>query len=517
MLMMGRGMRGGVIGVIALVGLWAGAGNGYTAQAAPQGQLTWAIHFTIAPTYFEPAEHQGIITPMLFYYALHDALVKPMPGNIMAPSLAESWTESPDGLVYEFQLRQGVRFHNGDPFTAADVIFSFERYKGAAANELKTRVKSVEAVDPHRVRFHMHEPWPDFMATFATPATGAAWIVPKAYIEKVGADGFKQHPIGAGPYQFVSQDPGVGLILEANEGYWRKVPQVKRLVLKSIPEDTTRLAMLKRGEADIAYGVLGTVAEEIQRDPKLKLVPVLGTVTQWVDVFAQWDPKSPWADVRVRRAANHAIDRQAISDAESLGHSKPMGSIIPPDFDFALPLEAPAYDPDKARQLLREAGFPNGFDGGEIAVGPPYGSVAEAVANYLGAVGIRTNVRLMERAAFTTARRERQLKQLSYGGSGSYGNAATRIEAFVLGGGTFAVGSVPEIDERFRQQASVRDPAKREAILHEIQRIIQDKALFLPNWQLAFLSGVGPRVAESGLGLIPLYIYSAPYEDVRLK
>jgi peptide/nickel transport system substrate-binding protein len=234
-------------------------------------------------------------------------------------------------------------------------------------------------------------------------------------------------------------------------------------------------------------------------------------------MFAQWDPKSPWADVRVRRAANHAIDRQAISDAESLGHSKPMGSIIPPEFDFALPLEAPAYDPDKARQLLREAGFPNGFDGGEIAVGPPYGSVAEAVGNYLGAVGIRTNVRLMERAAFTTARRERQLKQLSYGGSGSYGNAATRLEAFVVGGGTFAVGSVPEIDERFRQQAVERDPAKREVVLHEIQRIIQEKALFVPNWQLAFLSGVGPRVAESGLGLIPLYIYSAPYEDVRLK
>jgi peptide/nickel transport system substrate-binding protein len=489
----------------------------HAAQGAPQGQITWAIHFTIAPTYFEPAEHQGIITPMLFYYALHDALVKPMPGNIMAPSLAESWTESPDGLVYEFHLRQGVRFHNGDPLTAADVVFSFQRYKGAAANEFKTRVRAVEAVDPHRVRFHLHAPWPDFMATFATPATGAAWIVPKAYIEKVGGDGFKQHPIGAGPYKFVSQDPGVGLVLEANESYWRKIPHVKRLVLKSIPEDTTRLAMLKRGEADIVYGVLGVVAEEIQRDPNLKLVPVLGTVTQWLDIFAQWDPTSPWADVRVRRAANHAIDRQAMNDAESLGHSKLSGSIIPRAMDFALPLEPPAYDPDKARQLLREAGFPNGFDGGEIAVGPPYGSVAEAVATYLGAVGIRTKVRPMERAAFNMARRERQLKQLSYGGSGAYGNAATRIEAFVVGGGTFAAGSVPEIDERFRKQASERDPAKREVILHEIQRIIHEKALFIPNWELAFLSGVGPRVAESGLGLIPLYIYSAPYEEVRLK
>jgi peptide/nickel transport system substrate-binding protein len=515
--MMGRERRWAVVSWIVLLGLWARVEMGHSAQTAPQGQITWAIHFTIAPTYFEPAEHQGVITPMMFYYALHDALVKPMPGNLMAPSLAESWTESADGLVYEFRLRQGVRFHNGDPFTAEDVVFSFERYKGAAANELKTRVKQVEVVDPHLVRFHLQEPWPDFMATFATPATGAAWIVPKAYIQKVGADGFKQHPVGAGPYQYVSQDPGVGLILEANERYWRKVPHVKRLVLKSIPEDTTRLAMLKRGEADIAYGVLGAVAEEIQRDPNLKLVPVLGTVTQWVDIFSQWDSKSPWADVRVRRAANHAIDRQALSDAESLGQSKPMGSIIPPDFEFALQLEAPAYDPEQARQLLREAGFPNGFDGGEIAVGPPYGSVAEGVANFLGAVGIRTKVRLMERAAFQTARRERQLKHLSYGGSGSYGNAATRIEAFVVGGGTFAVGSVPEIDALFRRQANERDATTREAMLHQMQRLIQERALFVPIWQLAFLSGVGPKVAASGLGLIPLYIYSAPYEDVRLK
>src|SRR5215510_4334079 len=179
-----RRMRGAVISWMVLVGLYAGLGKGYAAQEAPQGQLTWAIHFTIAPTYFEPAEHQGIITPMMFYYALHDALVKPMPGNIMAPSLAESWTESPDGLVYEFRLRQGVRFHHGDPLTAEDVVFSFERYKGAAANELKTPVQKVEAGDPHRVRFHLHAPWPDFMATFATPATGAAWIVPKTYIEK---------------------------------------------------------------------------------------------------------------------------------------------------------------------------------------------------------------------------------------------------------------------------------------------------------------------------------------------
>ena len=174
------------------------------AAAKPQGQMTWALHFTTAPTYFDPAETPGIITPFLFLYALHDALVKPMPGNPQAPSLAESWSESADGLTYEFKLRQGVTFHNGDPLTAEDVKFSLERYRGASANLYKEKVKAVEVVDPHLVRIHLKEPWPDFMTFYGTPSTGAGWIVPKKYVEQVGDDGFKQHPIGAGPYKFVS-------------------------------------------------------------------------------------------------------------------------------------------------------------------------------------------------------------------------------------------------------------------------------------------------------------------------
>ena len=203
----------------------------------------------------------------MFLYALHDALVKPMPGNPLAPSLAESWSVSPDGLAYEFVLRRGVRFHNGDPLTAEDVKFSFERYRGASSGPFKARVAAVEVVDPQRVRFRLKEPWPDFMTFYGTPATGAGWIVPKKYVEKVGDDGFKKAPVGAGPYKFVSFTPGVELVLEANEQYWRKVPSVKRLVFKSVPDEATRLAMLKRGEADVAYSIRGALAEDLQRTP----------------------------------------------------------------------------------------------------------------------------------------------------------------------------------------------------------------------------------------------------------
>ena len=166
--------------------------------------MTWGVHVTLATKWLDPAEVEADITPFMIHYALHDALVKPMPGNLNTPSLAESWTMAKDGRTWEFVLRKNTRFHNGDPVTAEDVKFSFERYRGAAATLFKDRVREVQVVDPGRVRFHLKDPWPDFMTFYGTSASGAGWIVPKKYVEKVGEDGFRRAPIGAGPYKFVS-------------------------------------------------------------------------------------------------------------------------------------------------------------------------------------------------------------------------------------------------------------------------------------------------------------------------
>src|SRR2546422_6037041 len=310
-----------------------------------EGQVTFAVTVTLAPTWFDPAETPGVITPFLLLYALHDALVKPMPGNAWAPGLAESWTMSKDGLVYEFVLRKGVRFHNGDPLTADDVKFSFDRYKGGGATTLKARVAAVEIVDAQRIRFRMKQAWPDFMTFYATPATSAAWIVPKKYMERVGDDGFKKAPVGAGPYRFVSFNPGIELGVEAYEGYWRKTPSVKRLVFRSVPDESTRMGTVKRGETDIAYGLRGPHAEEGRRTPGPTLKVVLPTLRHWLVFTQQWDPKSPWADRRVRLAANLASDRKAFSDAEYLGYGRPAPSIIPRDFEFYWAPPPYPYDP----------------------------------------------------------------------------------------------------------------------------------------------------------------------------
>ena len=485
------------------------------AQAKPDGEMRWALYVTLSPVWFDPGETVGQITPFWVLYAIHDALVKPMPGNLMAPSLAESWTVSPDQRVYEFKLREGVKFHNGDPFTAEDVKFSFLRTKGAKI--LREKVREIQVVDPHRVRFHLHEPFPDFMAFYGTLATGAGWIVPKKYVEKVGDDGFKKQPIGLGPYKFVTHQPGVELVMEAYEGYWRKMPSVKRLVFKSVPEATTRLAMLKNGEVDVAYLLDAPQALELKREGTLRLAFSGGIGITALDFFDQWDPKSPWHDRRVRLAANHAIDRRALSEAETLGASRPTGSLIPRSFEFALPLEPYAYDPAKTRQLLAEAGYPNGFDAGELHQIPPYFSRGEAVMGYLGGVGIKLRMRQMERAAFFSAWATKKLRGVCVCGTGLYGNAATRMSEIVPSDGAYAYGGYPDVDALYKQQARETDRKKREAMLHQIQQILHERVRFGPIFEYIWPSGVGPRVEQAGLMLIDPYPWSAPLEEVRLK
>ena len=148
-------------------------------QAKPEGEMRWALYVTIAPLWFDPGESViGVLTPFWVVYALHDALVKPTPAGMLTPSLAESWTVSADQKVYEFKLREGLKFHNGDPFTAEDVKWSFHRTKGAKL--LQDKVREVTIVDPYRVRFVLHEPFPDFMTSTERSRPGRAGSCPRS-------------------------------------------------------------------------------------------------------------------------------------------------------------------------------------------------------------------------------------------------------------------------------------------------------------------------------------------------
>ena len=486
------------------------------AAQTPAGEAVMAWHVTIAPTWFDPSTAPPQITPFGLLYAIHDALVRPLPGHKMAPSLAESWTESPDGLVYEFKLRRGLRFHNGDPVTAEDVKFSYDRYKGAGSRELQARVRQVEVVDPSIVRFHLKEPWPDFMTFYGTTATAAGLIVPKKYLTQVGDEAFTRAPIGAGPYRFVSQKPGIEIVLEAFPGYWRHAPYVRRLVMKGVPDSTTRAAMLKTGEADIAYALDGPDAETVKKDARLQIVPSKHASINWLEFAEQWDPKSVWHDKCVRLAVNYALNRKAINEAACLGYCPPAGVIVPRVMDFALQVEPPAYDPQKAKQLLAEAGYPNGLEAGEVTPIPPFFTMGEAVVNYLNAVGIRARMRQIERATFYSQWREKKLRGLFITGVGNSGNAASRVQEFMYSKGSYAYGGYPDLDDLFQQQARERDLKKREALLHKIQQITIDRVMFAPIMDFRALMGVGPKVTEHTI----TWIHNSPfpsYEDMKIK
>ena len=509
----GRTRRWVILALPLLILAWRAPA---AASATPAGTLIIGVHVSLAPNWFDPAETLGIITPYMVLYALHDAMIKPMPAGNLTPGLAETWSVSADGRTFDFVLRKGTKFHNGEPVTAEDVKFSFDRYHGAGHTLMKERVASVDIPAPGTIRFHLTEPWPDFL-TYYSNATGAGWIVPKRYVETVGEENFKKAPIGAGSYKFVSFTPGVELVVEAFDGFWRKQPAVKRIVFKVIPDEATRLVALKRGEIDIAYSIRGELANEVQNSPGLTLKPTVGSAPYWVYFPDQWDPKSPWHDKRVRLAVKYALDYDAINQALTLGFSHITGSVMPENFDFYKPVPKPVHDKQKARALLAEAGYPEGFDAGFYTCDAAYANLGEAVINSLGEVGIRAKLRPLERVAFFKGYSQKKYKDLIQGASGAFGNVATRMESFVVAGGTYAYGSHKEIDALFPLQAREMDIGKRTELLHRMQDILDREAMYVSVWQLAFISAVGPRVGESGIGLIKGFVYAAPYEDLTLK
>jgi peptide/nickel transport system substrate-binding protein len=491
-----------------------GASGAFAAD--PSGRVVIAWHVTIPPAWFDPSTAPPQITPFGMLFAIHDALVRPYPGQKMGPSLAESWEESEDGLTYEFRLRPGLTFHNGDLVTTEDVKFSFERYQGAGASALKEHVKEVEIVDPRVVRFHLNAPWPDFMTFYGTTATAAGIVVPKKYFTEVGADGFKKAPIGAGPYKFVSSNPGVEVVLEAFAGYWRHVPYIKTLVMRSVPDATTRALMLKSGEADMAYALDGVDAQGIKDTPGLKVVATKHASITWIEFPQQWDPKSPWHDKRLRLAVNYALDRKGISEAACLGFCPPTGVIIPRVMEFALPVEPLPYDPVKAKQLLAEAGYPNGIDAGEFVAIPGFPTAADAIVNDLNAAGIRVRQRQMERAAFYADWKDHKFHGLFQTGSGNAGNAASRVDSFIRSKGAYAYGGYPDIDALFKEQAGERDHNKRQEILYKIQQLTVDRVMYAPVYDFRALMGVGPRIAKDTIGEVWMSAFPS-YEDIELK
>jgi peptide/nickel transport system substrate-binding protein len=487
----------------------------------PKGTLNYAWHTTISPAWFDPQENPPQITPYNFAYALHDALVKHMPGKPFAPSLAESYEFAPDAKSATFKLRQGIKFHDGKPVTPEDVKFTFEKYRGANAGILKEKTASIETPDDRTVKFTFKEPFLDFLTIYGSPSSGAGWIVPKAYYEQVGPNGFKQKPIGAGPYRFVRQQAGNEVELEAFTDYWRKPPNVKTVIMRGIPEVSTRLAGLQTGDLDVANQMTGDLLETIRKDSNLRLVPIkAGPI--WFEPMSFDAPDSPMKDIRVRQALSLAIDRKAFNDAEMGGLGAMEGNWIPADWPGALQRDTPPTDVAKAKQLLADAGFANGFEVSQLTPLPPYSSFAERIVSQLRAIGVNTKVNMMERAAFYEALSpgDSRLKGFVIQLSGSPGDAAARIRENALCKGTFSSLCMPELEQPMEKYEASTSAEERTKILNEVQTFILDQYLIIPVLRQAFINCLGPRLANKAddiAGAIPQYVYLGPYEDIELK
>jgi peptide/nickel transport system substrate-binding protein len=492
----------------------------------PQGKLVLAWHAGIASRWLDPQEHDGTATPDNFITAIHDALIKNHRETLFDhAALAEHYEFSEDAKQATFRLRPDVKFHNGQPVTAEDVKFTYENYRGAKADVLKGMTERIEIVDERTIRFHFKQPFLDFPLIFGSANVGGAgWIVPAKYYQQVGADAFKQKPIGAGPYKLVRQEPGSKVELEAFDGYYRPV-HIKQLTMISIPEASTRVAMLERGEADIIYMVPGELIERVKGNRQLMLAPVLSG-SWWLEFPGFQDPKNPFHDVRVRQAVSLALDRRAINEAEAGGMGKIHGNWINNDVQYAIDWPEFERDVPRAKQLMREAGFPDGFDVDWLTPVPAYYSRGERVIAQLREIGIRARLQVMERGIFLQ-RLQGSLKdwpgvQIILNGARIAGSWSFWYEAYFKCGGFNSRDRicVPALDAKFEQYERSVDTAERQRLAEEVQRGILENHYLVPVFRHAFVNAIGPRVAaEKWQDVFPTITtgYAYPWEDIKLR
>ncbi|HVH74977.1 MAG TPA: ABC transporter substrate-binding protein [Stellaceae bacterium] len=487
--------------------------------------LAW--HTNIAPRWLDPQQHDGGATPDNFLNILQDALIKNFRSHKFDhPALAERYEFDESAKSATFRLRPGLKFHDGSVVSPADVVWSYEHYHGAWSQVLQDSTAGIDVLDGRTVRFRFKGPFLDFIRLMGTAnVCGAAWVVPAKYYQKVGQAGFVQAPIGAGPYRLVRQQPGTKLEFEAFAQYYRPV-HVERFTVLSVPDPATRVAMLERGEADIVYNVPGDLVQRIKNNPKLMLAPVVSG-NFWLEFPGFQNPKNPFHDKRVREAVSLAIDRDAVNDAESAGLGRVDGNWINDDVEYGIEWPKWPHDIAKAKKLMAEAGFPNGFTIDWLTPAPPYYSRGERVLSQLQAIGIRGRLQTLERAVYTK-RREAGLKEwpgvnIVFAGARIGASWANWYESDFKCGGLLSADAfcVTDLDDKYRQYLASDKPAERKQLAEEIQRGILENYYFVPVYRHAFMNAIGPRIAaKRWQDVFPSYVstgYAYPWEDIRLK
>lgn len=412
-------------------------------------------------------------------------LIQRMPSGELKPGLATAWKQSPDGKVVEFTLRKNVKFHSGDPFTAKDVVFSYERGR-VKSSTTKVRLSSVdhaEIVDDHTLRVFFKAPDVTFI-----PNRGGAMMVSKAYFDRVGEDAFTRNPVGTGPYKLTRYASGEYLELERFAGHWGDKPKIGAAKFVFIPEDTTRVAKLKAGEVDLINACPYSAVKDLGADKNFKLVKLQVDHPTMSIVFATQNPKLPWYDRRVRLAMAYAVNTDAIIAKVLAGIPSHWVFLAPSELGYDASLRHYPYDPVKARAMLAEAGYADGFDmklyyatTGRVQMNS---QVAEVVAAYFEAVGIRTRLIgeewLAYRSRYNAAKKPgSDYVALFTHGRADFPDPTYGISLFFSKDGGISIYNNPEIERlNAEAKATIDDAARAELIKKEVRIIYQDVPSF---------------------------------------
>jgi peptide/nickel transport system substrate-binding protein len=480
-----------VLGLVLLVAL------GVPGQAAAQQGPRLTIGLSAEPTTLDP-HLSGEIPAHNIARNIFDALLFRDEGMRLTGGLAESW-RLVNPTTYQFKLRRGVKFHNGEPFNAEAVKFSIERQLNHAKSRAKAAlapVEKVEVVDEYTVNVVSKGPFPVLLARMTYAGSGSVVMLPPKYVQEKGDD-FAAHPIGTGPFKFVEWVKGDRVTLEANPDYWRGKPRVQRVTFRFVPETATRIASLLNGETDIIENVPPDQVERVAGSPNA----VVGKTSDGMIVaYYQFDTRadSPVKNRKVREAINHAIDWDTIVKDLLRGHARRRPVPLDPgDLGMNPGVKTFAYDPEKAKKLLAEAGYPNGFAFTMPTSNGRYmedRAVTEAIAAYLGKVGIKATVQPTEWGVYLKMLAEKRTGPVFIIGWGSgLFDADVLVDEFGCKV-TYSTYCNEQVEELIQKARSEANPEARVKLYHRAQELLVEDAAFAGAYQPAALFGISKKV-----------------------